>query len=274
MANQTIQLFILNLTLTLRCTLKCKLCVADIMKYEKRPHFSTDYLIQSLDKAFQIVDRVERMQLSGGEPLLHEDIAQILDKTMEYQDRFGNLGIFLNGTVTLSDALIDSIQKYDPAKFMFYISHYGKHSPKVDDIVAQLEQHHLNYAVKKYHGENQHMQGWVDYGDYELQDYSEQQLEQIFQNCGVCQMGGIWSVRFGEIHRCTRSASGMSLGKIPRVPEDYIDLFDANKTIEEQRAKMTRLIHQSYITACKYCPGDFGTTDVTKRHPAGEQMEL
>ena len=271
---KNIELFIMNLTLTLRCTLKCKLCVADIAKYEKRPHFSTDYLIDSLERAFRIVDRVERMQLSGGEPLLHEDIAQIVDKVMEYQERFGNLGIFLNGTVPLSDELLHTIQKYEPSKFMFYISNYGQYSPKVDKIVEQLDKNHLKYSVKKYYGENQHMDGWVDYGDYEIHNYSEQQLIQVFQNCGVCQMGGIWSVRFGEIHRCTRSASGISLGKIPRIEEDYIDLFDDSKSIEEQREKMLRLMDKKYITACKYCPGDFGTNDISKRHPAGEQMDL
>lgn len=270
---ERIELFIMNLTLTLRCTLKCRLCVADISKYDKRPHFSAGYLIDSLDRAFQIVDKAERMQLSGGEPLLHEDIVRIIEKTMEYQDRFGNLGIFLNGTLAMSNELLHCILQYDPSKFMFYLSHYGKHSPKAEELVAQLEAHHLNYAVKKYYGESQHMNGWVDYGDYRLQNYSESQLAQIFQNCGVCQMGGIWSIRFGEIHRCTRSASGMSLNKIPRVEEEYIDLFDESKSIAEQREKMLWLMNKKYITACRYCPGDFGTNDASRRYPAGEQMQ-
>ena len=270
---QKLELFIMNLTLTLRCSLKCKLCVADVPQYTVAPHFSFEYLSECLKKAFSIVDHVERMQLSGGEPLLHKDIAKIWKETMKYQDKFDNLGIFLNGTVKLSDELLDVIKQYDTNKFMFYVSHYGAVSSKADEIIAQLEENNLKYSVKKYYGENQHMDGWVDYGNYEYFDYTENELKSIFQNCGVCQMGGIWSVRFGEIHRCTRSASGMSRGLIPKIEEDYIDLFDKQKSIQEQKEKLVRLMSKDYITACKYCPGDFGTKDKTKRYPAGEQIE-
>lgn len=267
-------LFILNLTLTLRCTLKCKLCVADITKYENRPHFETKLLCETIDRCFQIVNKAERFQLSGGEPLMHEGMVDIVKKAMEYKDKFGNLGFFSNGTMVPGKELLNTIAGYkEPKKFMFYISHYGKYSTKVSEITKLLDEYQIPYAVKVYHGKNQHMDGWVDYGNYERFDYTEAQLIDLFQNCGVCQMGGIWSVRFGEIHRCTRSASGMSLNKIPRMKEDYIDLFDDTVSAAARKDKLLNLMDKKYISACRYCNGDFGTKDSSKRYPAAEQAE-
>lgn len=271
--NEELKLFILNLTLTLRCTLKCKLCVADITKYDNIPHFNLDYLKDSIDRCFKVVDYAERFQLSGGEPLIHKDIDKIVDKAMEYKDRFRFLGIFSNGTVVPDEKLLKTIAKYnDTKKFKFYLSHYGKYSTKVDEIVSLLEMYNIPHDVKIYHGENQHFDGWVDYGDYQHFNYTEQQLEEIFNKCGVHKMGGIWSLRFGELHACTRSASGMSLRKIPRNENDFVNLFDDSILLEHQREKLRKIQNMKYITACEYCTGDFGTESKAKRYPAAEQI--
>lgn len=266
------KLFILNLTLTLRCTLNCKLCVADVPKYKKLPHFEMDYLIDSMDRCFEIVDYAERFQMSGGEPLIHKDIHKIVEHAMNYKDKFSMLGIFSNGTIVPSQELIDVINKYkESVDFKFYISHYGEHSNKVDEVSKVLGDNQIPYEVKIYHGENQHFDGWVDYGNYENQDYSEEKLKDLFKNCGVHQMGGIWSLRFGELHRCTRSASGTSLGKIPKIEGDYLDFFN-DDSADTRRQKLHELMNKDYISACKHCTGDFGTVDKSKRFPAAQQQ--
>lgn len=266
-------LFILNLTVTLRCTLKCKLCVADVTKYNPQPHFDTEILKETIDRIFNIVDRVERFQLSGGEPLMHKGLLELVEKAMFYKERFGFLGIFTNGTIVPSDELLEKIASYnDMDKFMFYISQYGTYSTKIDEIEKKLKLYKIPYSIKRYVGDNQHHDGWVDYGSYEFFNHSEEKLEHLFSNCGANQMGGIWATRFGEIHRCTRSASGMSLGKVPRIREDYIDLFDDSMTIEQQKENLINLQKKKYVTTCNYCSGDFGTNDKLKRYPAGEQL--
>ena len=267
-----INLFILNLTLTLRCTLKCKLCVADIAKYETPPHFSKEFLFEAMKKSFSIIDYVERFQLSGGEPLIHKDFAEILENALNYSSQFGFLGIFSNGTIVPDKETIEVINKFgDKSKVKFFISHYGEHSKKVPEIENILSQNNINYEVKIYHGENQHFDGWVDYGNYEKQNYNEEELVSLFNDCAANRIGGIWSCRYGEIHRCTRSASGTDLGAIPKIKGDYIDLF-ADISDNEQKEMLRLLINKPYITACSYCTGNFGTNDVTKRFPAAEQI--
>lgn len=271
-----LNLFILNITVTLRCTLRCKLCVADVAKYDTPPHFEKEYLFDVIDRCFSIVDSVERFQLSGGEPLLHKDFGEILGKSMQYRDRFHKLGIFTNGALLPKQELIDQIISYGcNEKFMIYISDYGKNSPKAKEFAAILENAGIPYDIKDYSGLAQHAGGWVDYGDYEYQNFSEQKLKDIFEHCAVNKIGGIWSCRYGELHRCTRSASGMDLKKIPRMYGDYISLFADIPEVEYrqvQRNKLMELMQKPYLSACKYCSGDFGSEDPTKRYPAGEQV--
>ncbi|MDR1148649.1 MAG: hypothetical protein LBK66_08470 [Spirochaetaceae bacterium] len=270
---QALDLFILNITLTLRCTLKCKLCAADVIRYDKAPHFTKEFIFNVIDRCFEIVDRVERFQLSGGEPLLHKDFNAIVQKALSYSERFGNIGIFTNGTIAPGQDLIDQILSFGHRdKFKFYISHYGNISNKADECIELLKAAGIPYEVKIYHGDNQHFDGWIDYGNYKYQNYSEDSLIDMFKNCAVNRIGGIWSCRYGELHRCTRSASGMDLKMIPRVKDDYISLFE-NIPIERQKEKLRRIMSKQYLTACKYCSGDFGTGDKQKRYPAAEQIK-
>lgn len=268
----SINLFILNITLTLRCTLKCKLCVAEVTKYEVPPHYTKEYICDVIDRCFELVDHVERFQLSGGEPLLHKDFNEIFEKTVQYQDRFESLGIFTNGTILPTQSLIDLINKSScKDKVKFYISDYGTLSSQVVSVTKLLDANGISYDVKTYHGENQHFDGWIDYGNYEYQGFSDQELKDVFCNCGAIKIGGIWSCRYGEIHRCTRSASGMDLGMVPRTSAEYISLFE-NISVQEQREKLKSIMALPYLTTCAYCTGDFGTDNKNKRHPAAEQI--
>lgn len=273
MTADRINLHILNLTVTLRCNLRCRLCVADVSKYKPQPHFELDYLRDCIDKCFSIVDYADRFQLSGGEPLLHHDLDKVITKAMTKSDQFGFLGLFTNGTIMPPQELIDQILEYNSAeKFMFYISDYGVHSPKAQELKSILDEAGLPYDIKDYSGEAQHFGGWVDYGDYQFQNRTTMETAKVFNDCAVNQVGGIWSCRFGQIHRCTRSASGISLGLTPNETSDYIDLFDNSLTVEQQREKMMALYAKPYISCCGYCSGDFGS-ETANRYPAGEQIE-
>lgn len=272
MTDNQIRLFVLNLTLTLRCTLRCKLCVAEVPKYKVLPHFSKEHLFDVIDRCFSIIDYIERFQFSGGEPLLHEDFNEIIQRAMRYSDQYGHLGVFANGTILPNQDTIDTIvNSPDKEKFKFYISHYGDLSSKAAEMEKLLLENGIPYEIKSYHGSDQHSDGWIDYGNYRFQDYSTQELTDVFHNCAVYKMGGCWSCRFGEIHRCTRSVSGMHLKATPRVQNDYIDLF-SDLSITQQRQRLRNIEQQPFVTACAYCTGDFGTDDKSRRYPAAEQI--
>ena len=43
-----------SMYITLRCTLKCKLCAAYVPCYDNPPHFSTDYIERSLKNTLRL----------------------------------------------------------------------------------------------------------------------------------------------------------------------------------------------------------------------------
>ena len=63
----------------------------------------------------------------------------------------------------------------------------------------------------------------------------------------------------------------MELQKIPLKDTEYLDLFEGTR--EEKREKFVKLMQLEFITACDYCNGNYGTSQLGKRYPAGEQIE-
>lgn len=263
--NMKTKLKILNLSITMKCSLNCQLCVADINKYDIPPHWDFDYLAKSMKNAFDIIDRAEKFQFSGGEPFMHNALDRLIAESMKYKHKFAYLGIFTNATIPVFDDVLKQMIKYKD-NIIVFISKYQA-SGKANEIISTLSKHNIKYEVKDYSTELQHFGGWVDYGNYEYIERSEDELCEVFENCGAIKIGGIWSIRFGQLHRCTRSASGISLGKTN--PYDYIDLMNGNRF--DNRHMLELLIKKKYIEACRHCPGTFGTADKKKRCKAGIQ---
>ena len=59
------------ITVTLRCTLKCKLCGADVPKYKTPKHFSYNQVTTMISRFMDLIDYVNEFELSGGEALMH-----------------------------------------------------------------------------------------------------------------------------------------------------------------------------------------------------------
>lgn len=261
------------LNITARCNLKCKLCVMGAPYYDVPPHYSYDIIAKSIDRIFDLVDTSQWIEFSGGEPFLHEDLHRMIPKAMEYSDRFETLQILTNGSMMPSKAIQEQLILHKD-KIMIMISHYGEHlSRKVDEITDFCETHHIELDVKKYFGNQQHFDGWVDYGGFEKRNHNEETLCSLFKNCGSTKMEGCFTTHGGQMHWCVPSARGMKLlGEIPDCKDDYIDLFDETLTTEQQKQKFKTLQNTKYISACNHCDGFHGTSDKSKRYPAAEQL--
>lgn len=261
------------INITARCTLKCKLCVMGAPYYENPPHYNYETIEKTIEKYFQVVDYVQWFEYSGGEPFMHTDLDKMVSKCMEYSTQFEKLLILTNGTLLPRKELLEELVKHKE-RIIIMISHYGTHSSKAEELQALLETNGIEVDVKKYYGEDQHFGGWVDYGQFQKYNRSEEELESIFKHCGATKMSGCFTTHGGEMHWCVPSARGMRLlGVVPRDQSDYVDLFDEEKTIEEQKQKIISISQKKFITACDYCSGDHGTTDISKRHKAAEQVE-
>jgi hypothetical protein len=220
---------------------------------------------------FSIVDSVELLQISGGEPLLYKELSTMISTCFKYSDRFEKLMVFTNGTIPLRDEVLNVINQYKD-RFIFFISNYGMHAEMFNLFIKTLEKNSVTYKMLNYYGNDQYFGGWVDFGEYAPHRRTPAELVQIFHSCGQVQSGGCWQVRNGQIHWCPRSLRGTLEKVIPSKKNiDYIDIFDADTTLDEKCAALNKLIHTDYFLACDYCTGDIGTTDTAKRYPAAEQ---
>lgn len=262
----------INFTPTMRCNLKCKLCGVMVPHYDYRPHMCEEEWKKTLKMLFEVVDNVRRFQVTGGEPLVHANLDEIIKEIFRYESQFEEFWIFSNCAVPIRDNVLE-VLKMHKDKVMVHCSDYGTRPEVSEKNIRLLEENGIPHRYLKYFGENQYFDGWVDNGDFVAHNRSKEENSKIFKNCSHTCRGGSWYVRGGQIHWCGRSIRGTELGMIPSTEEDYLNLFDESKSIEEKKELLEILKQRTVITACDYCNGYYGTEDTSKRYPAGEQME-
>lgn len=262
----------LNLTPTMQCNLKCELCGVLVPHYSYRPQMTTEDFSSTLNAIFAIVDKIGKLQITGGEPLLHPQLHVMLEECFRYTDQFDSMWFFSNCAVPLRPEVLDVFIKHRD-KVVVHCSDYGVRPEVASDIVRMLSENDITYKYLKYYGDDQYFDGWVDNGDFVAHNRLPEENEEVFKMCSHVNRGGSWYVRGGQMHWCGRSIRGTELGKIPLLEQDYLDIFDETKTIEEKRAKLEQLQKVKCITACDYCNGYYGTEDKSKRRPAGGQMK-
>lgn len=263
----------LTLIVTTRCNLRCQLCCEYVPQHTPFPDMTLDEEGQILAAAFEVIDHVNTLHLSGGgEPFLHKNLPAMIDKAFEYDDRFDRFMLFTNSTIPVSEELMATLVRYR-TKTVVHASDYGVAPEQSDRIYRSLRNNGINLRVVNYHGEEQDFDGWVDFGTFEPRGRMSDELENVFANCAVTRdMCGNWRTRDGKLHWCSRSQRGLELGLLPDFACDYVDLLDEKFTGEQKRMKLKQIMSARYLQACDWCSGEQGTHDKTKRHAAAIQM--
>ena len=259
-----------SLEITLRCTLKCKLCAAYAPFYDVPPHYSAEFLAKTVEKYFELVDYVGDFSISGGEPLMHNEIDKIITEIFQYEKQFGRFLILTNGTLLFKESTIGLLKELAKNKdIQVNISHYGKVSNRVEDLTAQLDEAGIAYRVINYHDENLFSGGWIDYGDHTQKNFTLEERDQAGEDCVFASMNST-CIEGGEIHRCARAHRRMELGIIPRNKKEYVDLFDDSVSLEEKKEVLRYVILEAKsTTSCAYCNGMHSDS---KRYPPAEQL--
>ncbi len=261
-----------NLTPTMRCNLRCALCGVLVPQYEYRPHMSVEEFLQTLKALFSIVDRVGRLQITGGEPLLHPELRSMLEGCFRYREHFDEMWFFSNCAVPFRQDILEVLAAHRE-QVVVHCSDYGVRPEISAQNLQLLKEADIPLKYLKYYGEDQHCDGWVDNGDFVPHHRTQAENEAVFASCSHVRRGGSWYIRHGRMHWCGRSVRGTELGKIPLRKEDYLDILSPETSVEEKRAQLKALTRVRCITACDYCGGHYGTENVEERHPAGEQLK-
>jgi hypothetical protein len=269
----------INFWINNRCTLRCRLCGSGISYFKESARY--DMTISDFRQTLQVVfgignktgiiDNVDTIEINGGEPMLNDGLPEIIEETLKYVKHFKKIRISTNGTIIPSKRLLDVLMNHKN-RVGIYLSDYGIHSKKSFDIQEILNSLGIECIYIKYHGENMHYDGWVDMGDFSARGRTKDELCNLFSKCPLgTSDGGCWPVWNGKLDICARSLCGTEQGFIlSKQNTDYIDIFDT--TINNNRNALLNIMSCSYVTACDYCSGDFGTKDPKKRHRPAEQI--
>lgn len=256
---------LVQISLTERCTLKCKKCAhACNLVPKSAPDLSVAEACRSADALFSVVDYVQEFVLIGGEPLLYKDLAKVIEYIgAKYRDKINFFSITTNGTLIPNDEVLYLCEKYN---VIFRISNYSKTLPwicsKHEKLISKLKEGHVNYilAAKDTY--------WMDYGfEYFDRKANPEQLEVVFDKCFTpCHEVRGNKFYFCVMARTVSENSGLNVGV-----GDYLDLGEIN-TKRDKRIFLEYIMGYSdkgYLDMCNYC---HGADTIKFPIPAAEQM--
>ena len=114
-----------SLVILTRCNLRCKLCCEYVPQNKPFQDMTEQEAQDILEALFRVVDKVNTLHLTGGgEPFLHNKLADLVEIAMKFEDKFDRLMLFTNCTVLPSERLIEVLNKYSD-KLLVQVSRYG-----------------------------------------------------------------------------------------------------------------------------------------------------
>ncbi len=257
------------LAITERCTLRCKLCSAFIPYHENPQDLTLSEIGVILSRYFSLISSVDTFCITGGEPLMHPELLAICELLYSYSSQINkNIDITTNGTLLFKDDTIRFLEAHRD-KVRVIIGDYGKHSPKAAELAKSLSSRRIFARVDSHNGDSPLYGGWIDCRDHTRKHQTQDQMDEQGSNCVHRKKRG-YVIRKGELHNCARSYWRMLNHIIPRNPDEYIDLLDAARSVEEQRIVLRKLNSRASVTSCAYC---CGATDRSRRYTPAEQLD-
>ena len=252
---------------TTNCTLNCKHCGDFLFDGGvARRDIPLADVCRDIDACFDLFDHVEWLQFVGGEIYVYRDFAKLLRYVQKYRERFDKLVIETNATVFPSDEERDAMLDYGKDLFVF-ISDYGDLSYDRMKWLPFLEEHGVDYSAKKYHGENQYFDGWIDNTNPHDLKESGDVLEVNARNCPQNLIKNM-HVYDGKLHRCSNSCFMLEMGLFPPKERDFVDLRDDSLSRDEKH-EILRDFYNYARRSCRYCRQKYMA--ILPRHPAAQQ---
>lgn len=265
----------ISLDVTHRCNLKCKLCAAHVPYFKDVWHPTYEYLINTIDKMFELIPVMDRLVVAGGEPLLRNDLADVFNHLYRYKDNIkSRVEIITNGSILPSKELLEACSKFKRTEgngqgIYFIVDNYGPElSPKLYEIGQVLTEYQIPHELRDYY-KDLHCDGWVDFGTFDVERTPEEG-KKMFQKCALPkQLNFCIKIFDGRIDPCSQSLYCMRLGLYDE-PREYIRLFDETP-VEEKRKKLLGWYNMNELKACRYCNG---MCEDSERFQPAEQLTV
>lgn len=247
--------------ITNKCTLNCLNCDAYIPYHTEHQVDSLDLVIESYEKVMAACGYVEWVNLLGGEPLLHPDIADIT-KFFANDDRCGKVVIISNGTIMPHDNLIEVLKS---PRCALRISDYGGLSKHKNDIIDLCKRERIQLEVTNY-------QFWDKLPLIQDTKALPEQLDKKYDSC----ITNTLYVKQGKVFQCAYVAglSGLREQVFPDFEKNCIDIKADGADTTARIQEFARQIHErKHLDACRYCLGSHYIRYDEDKQPVAEQAE-
>lgn len=256
----------IDTVITTRCTLKCKNCNIFISHVTEPQDISFNSLKDNFDVLFDSVDYIYEYTLLGGEPFVHEDIAEILKYLEEtYGNRIGRINIITNGTVVPNKDVLILLNKYNVSVHISDYTGTVPYSGKLDEVRRVLSKNEIEYYVIPNNT-------WKDIV-YPNLNYISNDPHNHMILCGH----STHSVGNGRLYWCDPAYAADCFMGFPSEEDDYLDL----KINKQENSKYDASINifnyflgninaRGYMSLCSRCAGIGSDNDRIIK--AGEQV--
>lgn len=255
-----VQIMQVDVVVTTFCSLNCKNCSEWIPYLKEKKTFSLESLKQNIDALFRNVDFVQRINVIGGEAMLHSELPDIIEHFLKYRNNIGYLLFITNGTILPSEELLSVLRKgRDQIRIVVDSYPTKKFAGKAEAVERVFRENGLNAVI------NRNIQ-WYDVGTFGSR-YATNEND-IRETFGTCPFRHCTALYDGKLYRCGRSW-GVEVNTGDAEDADAVIDLKGIRSKAEMYRKLIRFFGVDYMKACAYCK-----KDCTKRPvPVGEQMK-
>lgn len=232
------------------CNLKCRHCLNFNPFAKKFYSRQWEDLIKDVDLFFQCVDHIMLFHISGGEPMLYANTANLIEYIdQKYGHKIDKLRTVTNGTVVPSDVVLKKLSR---CNIEITVDDYREAVPqyrdKFDELIIKLERYGIKYYINK-------VNAWIDLAP-ERTDYSEYSELEMTKHRGQCSQS--WQeLRDGKLYSCNYAAYATVAGIAGE--QDSEETYDLTKFTEEKKKELIEFrlgyTTKGYTNFCRKCRG-------------------
>ena len=245
--SNSLNLNIVDIQVTERCTMKCLDCSNLMQYYEKPINADAEILEFSIINLLDAVDEISEIRILGGEPFLYKNLNIIID-LFSNNKKVDKVIIYTNATFIPN---YDTLNSMINGKILVEITDYVGQSKKKEEFILIMQKLGINYICHE-------PQNWTDSARIINNDKSEKELNSMFEKCCV---NDVLTLLHGKIYHCPFSANVHNLRAIPTDIIDFVDVYNQNNTITLKNRLKKFYFGLNYLNACKVCLGRDFTQD-------------
>lgn len=244
------------------CNLKCKGCVAFTPENPTPRHFGLSESIQSIESIFANIDKINVLDVCGGEPFLMPHFGEIIQYIGEkHRKKINTLRTVTNGSIVPDDELCRTLYENKVTVVLDdYRENVGKIVATFPKVKEKLQIFNISVIVRK-------AEHWVDLGLKERKSGEwEKACLQRYAECSNI----VKSIHDKKLYCCDYADFARQSGQYTALPTDYLDFSVPN----DKAAVLEFLMgytETGYCGMCKYCKGC--VTINTCFIPVAEQIE-